>query len=84
MFTDPIADMLTRIRNAAAARKTELVLPYSKFKANLAQLLLKQGFIAGVNELSGQQSAVGYHCRPPSAYSASCRAASKSRMVWRA
>lgn len=53
MFTDPIADMLTRIRNATAAKKSELVLPYSKFKANLAQLLLKQGFISGVNELSG-------------------------------
>ena len=53
MYTDPIADMLTRIRNAAAAKKSELVLPYSKFKANLAQLLLKQGFVSGVNELSG-------------------------------
>jgi small subunit ribosomal protein S8 len=52
MYTDPIADMLTRIRNAAAAKKSELVLPYSKFKANLAQLLLKQGFVSGVNELS--------------------------------
>lgn len=53
MFTDPIADMLTRIRNAAAARKDELVLPYSKFKYNLAQLLLKQGFIGGTKELIG-------------------------------
>ncbi len=53
MFTDPIADMLTRIRNAAAAQKTELVLPFSKFKANLAQLLFKEGFVAGVNEVTG-------------------------------
>ena len=53
MFTDPIADMLTRIRNAAQAQKNELVLPYSKFKANLAQVLLKEGFISGVNELMG-------------------------------
>ncbi len=53
MFTDPIADMLTRIRNAAAAQKTELVLPYSKFKANLAQVLLKEGFVSSVNELTG-------------------------------
>jgi small subunit ribosomal protein S8 len=52
MFTDPIADMLTRIRNATAAKKSELVLPYSKFKANLAKLLLKEGFISGVNELT--------------------------------
>lgn len=53
MFTDPIADMLTRIRNAAAAQKTELVLPFSKFKANLANLLLKEGFVAGVHEVAG-------------------------------
>lgn len=55
MYTDPIADMLTRINNASRARKTELVLPYSKFKANLANLFLKEGFISGVNELTGNQ-----------------------------
>lgn len=54
MFTDPIADMLTRIRNASAAKKSELVLPYSKFKANLADLLLKEGFISGCGELAGE------------------------------
>lgn len=54
MFTDPIADMLTRIRNASAVKKSELVLPYSKFKANLAQLLLKQGFLQGVGELQSE------------------------------
>ncbi len=54
MYTDPISDMLTRIRNAIAAKKTELVLPYSKFKHNLAKLLLAEGFISGVNELSGR------------------------------
>jgi len=51
MFTDPIADMLTRIRNASAAKKAELVLPYSKFKAHLAEVLLKTGFISGSQEL---------------------------------
>lgn len=50
MFTDPIADMLTRIRNASIAKKDELVLPYSKFKAHLANLLLKEGFVASVSE----------------------------------
>ena len=54
MYTDPISDMLTRIRNALAAQKTELVLPYSKFKHNLANLLLAEGFISGVNELPGR------------------------------
>ncbi len=54
MYTDPISDMLTRIRNALAARKTELVMPYSKFKHNLGNVLLAEGFISGVNELPGR------------------------------
>ena len=54
MYTDPISDMLTRIRNAIAAQKTELVLPYSKFKHSLAKVLLAEGFVSGVNELPGR------------------------------
>lgn len=54
MYTDPISDMLTRIRNAIAVGKPELVLPYSKFKFNLAKLLQSQGFISGTSELSGR------------------------------
>jgi small subunit ribosomal protein S8 len=54
MFTDPISDMLTRIRNAIAAKKDSLVLPYSKFKMSLGKLLLDEGFISGVNELDGR------------------------------
>lgn len=54
MYTDPISDMLTRIRNALAARKGELVMPYSKFKHSLANVLLAEGFISGVNELPGR------------------------------
>ena len=50
MYTDPISDMLTRIRNASLARKAEVVLPYSKFKFALANLLEKEGFLAGVKE----------------------------------
>lgn len=52
MFTDPISDMLTRIRNAATAQKTELALPYSKFKENLAKLLVKEGFIKSVKSVN--------------------------------
>lgn len=48
MYTDPIADMLTRIRNASQANKAELVMPYSKLKENLAKLLLAEGFVAGM------------------------------------
>jgi small subunit ribosomal protein S8 len=54
MYTDPISDMLTRIRNALAAHKGELVMPYSKFKHSLANVLLAEGFISGVNELPGR------------------------------
>jgi small subunit ribosomal protein S8 len=54
MFTDPISDMLTRIRNATVANKASLVLPYSKFKDNLAQLLVKEGFIKSSEVIAGK------------------------------
>lgn len=54
MYTDPISDMLTRIRNALAAGKQDLVMPYSKFKHSLAKVLLEEGFLSGVNELPGR------------------------------
>ncbi|HEX5797742.1 MAG TPA: 30S ribosomal protein S8 [Candidatus Saccharimonadales bacterium] len=47
--TDPISDMLTRIRNAIAVGKSEVSLPYSKIKLSVAQILAKNGFIAEVN-----------------------------------
>src|SRR6185312_2274234 len=53
MFTDPISDMLTRIRNAAATRKSEVVMPYSKLKHNLANILHKEGYVAGVKVREG-------------------------------
>jgi small subunit ribosomal protein S8 len=46
-MTDPIADMLTRIRNANVAMHDEVRMPSSKLKENLAQLLQKEGYIAG-------------------------------------
>lgn len=42
---DPISDMLTQIRNAVSAKKAEVVLPYSKFKENLGQLLVQEGWL---------------------------------------
>jgi small subunit ribosomal protein S8 len=45
MMTDPIADMLTRIRNAFMARKKEVVLPFSKIKLAIAELLIKEGYM---------------------------------------
>ena len=46
--TDPIADMLTRIRNAINVRKPEVNLPHSKAKEAVAQLLKQSGFIDDV------------------------------------
>lgn len=46
--TDPIADMLTRIRNAASVRKSEVVLPHSKLKQSVAELLKNNGFLSDV------------------------------------
>jgi small subunit ribosomal protein S8 len=46
-MTDPIADMLTRLRNAARAHKTEFLVPYSKLKSEVARVLEKEGYIAG-------------------------------------
>jgi len=42
---DPIADMLTRIRNALRARFKEVRMPYSKIKFEIARVLLEEGFI---------------------------------------
>lgn len=51
MNTDPIADMLTRIRNAVAVHKTEVVLPYSKLKAEVAKILEANGFILSAEKI---------------------------------
>ncbi|MFN8020976.1 MAG: 30S ribosomal protein S8 [Acidimicrobiales bacterium] len=47
MLTDPIADMLTRIRNANTAMHDEVRMPCSKQKVALAKILEKEGYIAG-------------------------------------
>jgi len=48
-MTDPIADMLTRIRNAQAVRKSSVVVPYSKVKYSLAMILQQEHFVSAVN-----------------------------------
>ena len=45
MFTDPIADMLTRIRNALMAHKSEVEVPFSKIKFSIAQILADEKYI---------------------------------------
>ncbi len=46
-MTDPIADMLTRIRNANKAYHDRVSMPYSKIKTHVAQILQQEGYIAG-------------------------------------
>lgn len=52
-MTDPIADMLTRIRNACAVKHEQVEVPYSKFKEAIADILKKEGYIASV-EIEGE------------------------------
>ena len=45
MMTDPIADLLTRIRNAYATKKETVNAPYSRFKEDILNLLVEEGYI---------------------------------------
>ena len=46
-MTDPVADLLTRLRNANSAHHDSVTLPSSKLKTNIAQILQQEGYIAG-------------------------------------
>lgn len=48
-MTDPIADMLTRIRNAQQAKKSDVTMPSSKVKVSIAKVLEDEGYIAAYN-----------------------------------
>ncbi|MCP2260233.1 SSU ribosomal protein S8P [Streptoalloteichus tenebrarius] len=54
-MTDPIADMLTRLRNANSAYHDEVVMPHSKLKANIAEILQREGYIAGFRAEQGDK-----------------------------
>jgi small subunit ribosomal protein S8 len=60
MQTDPIADFLTRIRNALTADQDDAVMPASKFKAELARILREQGYI---EDFSVEPTRVGQELR---------------------
>lgn len=47
-MTDPIADLLIRIKNAHLARHEEVLVPYSKIKKNIADILLSAGYVRSV------------------------------------
>ena len=54
MMTDPIADMLTRIRNALHIRADRVKIPKSKLKARIAEVLEREGYIKGCRQLESQ------------------------------
>lgn len=52
-MSDPISDMLTRLRNAQMAEKTSVVMPSSKLKVAIAELLKDEGYVDSFNVISG-------------------------------
>jgi small subunit ribosomal protein S8 len=62
-MTDPIADMLTRIRNAVTARHARVEMPASKLKAEIARILQDEGYIAGFKMVETPASRTGKAAR---------------------
>lgn len=58
-MTDPIADMLTRLRNANQAYHDTTSMPHSKIKVKIAEILVEQGYIAGFQVLEPAEGEVG-------------------------
>ncbi|MDP9221051.1 MAG: 30S ribosomal protein S8 [Actinomycetota bacterium] len=58
-MTDPIADMLTRLRNANSAYHERVVMPHSKLKTHIAEILQREGYIAGWSVTDAPEGAVG-------------------------
>jgi small subunit ribosomal protein S8 len=59
-MTDPIADLLTRVRNGAKARKEYIECPWSKVKQSLVEVMIAEGFLKDVNvvEIDGNKKAL--------------------------
>ena len=52
-MTDPIADMLTRIRNASLVHKKEVILPFSNIKMAVGDILVREGYLENIEKTSG-------------------------------
>ena len=50
MITDPISDLIVRLKNASAIAKEEVVLPYSVMKHSIAKVLQKEGYVSDVSK----------------------------------
>ena len=51
-MTDPVADMLTRVRNAVRVRRNEVDVPHSNLKKNVAEVLKREGYIRGYDVIA--------------------------------
>ncbi len=58
-MTDPIADMLTRLRNANSAYHDTVVMPHSKIKTHIAEILQQEGYITGWKVEEPKEGEVG-------------------------
>jgi hypothetical protein len=58
MWSDPIADMLTRIRNAVRVRKKVVEVPASKVKAGIANVLRDEGYIRGYDKIDDTKQGI--------------------------
>ncbi|MCH7807644.1 MAG: 30S ribosomal protein S8 [Planctomycetes bacterium] len=58
MWSDPIADMLTRIRNAARVRRKQVKIPSSKLKVGIAQVLKDEGYITGFDVIEDTKQGI--------------------------
>lgn len=58
MWSDPIADMLTRIRNAVRVRRKQVEVPASKIKIGIARVLLEEGYISGYDVVADAKQGV--------------------------
>ena len=63
-MTDPIADMLTRIRNAVIAKRTRVDMPASRIKADIARILQDEGYIQGFRLLDDANGAPAHPVTP--------------------
>ena len=62
-MTDPIADMLTRIRNAQSAGRKTVSLPYSKLKMNIGNILVAEGYIDKMEKIEGMPATLLFNLK---------------------
>ena len=59
MQTDPLADFLTCIRNAARAAKTEVRVPWSRMRSDVAHILKNEGYVTDVEKVTDEKAKAG-------------------------